>query len=74
MDQLENIMQQVRTLPPQDLARLIQQAAELLEQKWAAAERPAVDYVAFIGAGKGVFESAEEADRFIRAERDVWEK
>ena len=74
MNQLEIIMQQVRTLPPRDLVTLIRQAAELLEQKWAAAERPAVDYVAFIGAGKGVFETAEEVDRFIRAERDAWEK
>ncbi len=26
-----------------------------------------------IGAGKGAFATPEEADRFIRAERDAWE-
>lgn len=74
MNQFDHIMQQVRSLPPEDLIRLIRQAAELLEQKWPAAERPAVNYASFIGAGKGLFDSAEDVDRFIREERDAWEK
>ncbi len=32
-----------------------------------------VDITAWIGAGKGLFASAEEADAFIRAERAKWE-
>ena len=28
----------------------------------------------FIGAGKGVFGSPEEADRYIRESRDAWEE
>lgn len=27
----------------------------------------------YIGAGKGLFSSAEEADEFIRKERDLWD-
>ena len=65
MNQLEIIMQQVKTLPPQDLVKVIPQAAELLEQKWTAAESPAVDYVAFLGAGKGVFESLRTVSKSI---------
>jgi hypothetical protein len=30
--------------------------------------------VEFIGAGKGLFKSAEEVDAYIREERDSWER
>jgi hypothetical protein len=31
------------------------------------------DYLALFGTGRGAFASAEEADRFLRSERDAWE-
>ena len=31
------------------------------------------DYLAMFGSGRGAFESASEADEFIRQERDAWE-
>lgn len=54
--------------------KLIRRAVEILEQKQAAAEKPAKHYAAFFGAGKGVFATPQEADRFIRQERDSWEE
>lgn len=72
--QLEMIVNQLDSLTRDELVTLIKKAAELLEQKLTATERPATNYVSFIGAGKGVFATPEEADRFIREERDAWEE
>ena len=74
MSQLEVVMSQVKLLPPDDLEKLIRQAEEILEQKQHAPKSHKVDYVALIGSGQGSFASPEEADRFIREERDAWEK
>jgi hypothetical protein len=74
MSQLELVVNQVKLLPPDDLVKLIRQAAEILEQKQSASSIKKVDYVALIGSGQGSFASPEEADRFIREERDTWEE
>ncbi len=70
--QLELVVNQVKLLPPDDLAKLIQQAEELLRQKQSA--QPATDYTALFGSGKGSFATPAEADRFLRAERDQWDE
>jgi len=72
--QLELIVNQIRLLPPDELVKLIRRAAEILEQKQVLGEKPAKHYAAFFGAGKGVFATPQEADRFIRQERDSWEE
>ncbi len=72
--QLELIVNQIRLLSPDELVKLIRRAAEILEQKQVAAEKPAKHYAAFFGAGRGVFATPQEADRFIRQERDAWEE
>ncbi len=72
--QLDLVVNQVKLLPPDDLVKLIKKVAELLEQKQITTEKPVTNYAAFFGAGKGVFASPEEADRFIREERDAWDK
>ncbi len=71
-NQLEAIANQVNLLPPEALVQLIKRAAELLEQKQSAPIK--VDYLALLGSGKGAFATAEEADQFLRQERDEWEK
>jgi hypothetical protein len=35
--------------------------------------KSATDYVALFGSGRGAFATADEADAFIRKERDAWE-
>jgi hypothetical protein len=71
-NQLEAIANQVNLLPPEALVQLIKRATELLEQKQSAPVK--VDYLALLGSGKGAFATAEEADQFLRQERDEWEK
>lgn len=71
-NQLDAIVNQVNMLPPEALVQLIKRAAELLEQKQPATLP--VDYLALIGSGKGAYSSSEEADQFLRRERDAWEK
>lgn len=71
-NQLDAISHQVNLLPPEALVQLIKRAAELLEQKQSAPVK--VDYLALLGSGKGAFATAEEADQFLRQERDAWEK
>jgi len=72
--ELEIIVDQVRLLPPDELVKLIKKLVELLEQKQTVAPRRRVDYVALIGSGKGAFATPEEADHFLREERDAWER
>ncbi|MBL8172888.1 MAG: hypothetical protein JNJ50_32485 [Acidobacteria bacterium] len=80
--QLELIANQVKHLPPDDLIKLIKQAIELLEQKRTASFTPSETistasmprYAALFGSGKGLFASAEDADEYLRAERDQWEE
>lgn len=73
--QLELIVNQVKLLPPDDLVKLIKQAAELLEQKQPTPSIPATtSYAALFGSGKGAFATPAEADNFLRAERDQWEE
>ncbi len=72
--QLDLIVNQVRLLPPDDLVKLIKYAAELLAQKQPTQVAPAVSYAALFGSGKGAFATPEEADHFLRAEREQWEE
>lgn len=73
-NQLEIIVNQVRLMPPDELIKLIRKLVELLEQKQTASPRQKIDYVALIGSGKGAFATPEEADQFLREERDAWER
>lgn len=73
--QFEIIVNQVKLLPPHDLVKLIKQAAELLEQQQSAPTTTATtSYAALFGSGKGAFATPAEADSFLRAERNQWEK
>jgi len=72
VSQLELIVNQVKRLPPDDLAKLIKQAEELLRQKQST--QPTTDYTALFGSGKGTFATPAEADSFLRAERDQWDE
>lgn len=72
-NQLEAILAQARQLSPDELAQLIKQAADLLAQS----KRPmdaAPRYVTLFGSGRGAFATPEDVDRFVRGERDEWER
>jgi hypothetical protein len=72
IDRLETILAQARQLSPDELAQLIKQATDLLIQSQAPRPQEPPHYASLFGSGKGSFESQEEADRFIRGERDAW--
>lgn len=72
--QFDFVLHQVQRMPSDELMKLLKKVVELLEQKQTTSAPPKVDYVALIGSGKGAFASPEEADRFIREERDAWDK
>ncbi len=74
MNQLDTIINQVKLLPPESLVHLIRRVAELLEQKQAVVAPTQVDYLALLGSGQGAFASAEEANQFLREEREGWER
>ena len=73
MSQLEIIINQAKALPPSELVKLIKQTAEILEQKQSAESKPTTSYAARFGSGQGAFQTAAEADDFLRSERDKWE-
>jgi len=73
-NRLETILAQARRLSPAELAQLIKQVADLLAQSSQNNVEAVPSYVALFGSGKGGFASVEEADRFVREERDAWDE
>lgn len=71
-DRLETILAQARKLSPDELAQLIKQATDLLMQSRRSVSHTDSHYASLFGVGKGSFSSRDEADRFIRGERDAW--
>lgn len=72
IDRLETILAQARRLSPDELAQLIEQATDLLAQSQTTRPQSPPQYASLFGLGKGSFSTQEEADRFIRGERDAW--
>ena len=73
-DRLETILAQARRLSPAELAQLIKQVADLLAQTTQNNVQTVPSYAALFGSGKGAYTSVEEADRFLREERDAWDE
>lgn len=71
VNRIDSIIAQAKQLSPEELSQLVERVGELLEA--TGDQRAVPDYLQFFGAGKGAFSSAEEVDRFIRAERDAWD-
>lgn len=73
-DRLETILAQARQLSTDELTQLIEQATEVLLQNGTPGQEGNPSYISLFGSGKGSFATREEADRFIRDERDTWAK
>ena len=71
---LETILAQARGLSPEELAELIKRAADLLAQSKQLDAHEAPRYANLFGSGKGVYSSVEEADCFVREEREEWDE
>ncbi len=73
INRLENILIQAKMLSPDELAQLVKQATEMLEQD-RQSNKTTPRYTALFGAGRGSFSSQDEADLFVRREREAWDE
>jgi len=53
---------------------LIKRASELLEQSQPPTAGRPPSYRALFASGRGAFATPQEADEFLRRERDAWEE
>lgn len=78
-EQFRALVQQAKQLSSEERRQLMRYLteSELAERESSGgpAEGPKreTDYVALFGSGRGAFATADEADAFIRQERDAWE-
>jgi hypothetical protein len=78
-EQFQALIQQAKQLSAEERLQLMR----ILTESEPAESEPsggrgegsqsAIDYVAFFGSGGGAFATADEADAFVRQERDAWE-
>ena len=73
-NELKAILAQAERLSPDELALLIKRASELLEQSQSPTARRPPSYLAVFASGRGAFATPQEADEFVRQERDAWEE
>jgi len=76
-EQFQALIQQAKQLSAEERQQLIRilTESELAESERGPGEgsQSAIDYLAFFGSGSGAFATADEADAFVRQERDAWE-
>ena len=78
-EQFQALIQQAKQLTTEERRQLMRYLteSELAERESSGGpeegSKSATDYVALFGSGRGAFASADEADAFIRQERDAWE-
>lgn len=62
------LIAEARQLSTDELAQVLRELVAL--QKSSKVIDPVPDYLSFLGSGKGCYATPEDADRFIREERD----
>jgi hypothetical protein len=78
-EQFQALVQQAKQLSADERRQLMRYLSEPelagheLSGEPGEGSKSATDYVAFFGSGRGAFPTAEEADAFVRQERDAWE-
>jgi hypothetical protein len=78
-EQFRALIQQAKQLSTEERRQLMRYLTESEPAEHEASGGPeeeaknATDYVALFGSGRGAFATADEADAFIRQERDAWE-
>jgi hypothetical protein len=80
-ERIQSLVRQVRELSPDERAELLKDLQDSLTADREAShsqfesreENKRTDYLALFGSGRGSFATAQEADEFIRQERDAWD-
>lgn len=69
--ELEARLAQAERLSPDELAQLIKRANELSEKSQASTAERNPSYLLLFASGSGAFATPEEANEFVRRERDA---
>jgi hypothetical protein len=80
-EHIQSLLRQARALSPDERVELIKDLQDSLTADREAShsqfesreENKRTDYLALFGSGRGGFLNAQEADEFIRQERDAWD-
>ena len=80
-EHIQSLVRQVRELSPDERAELLKDLQDSLTADREAShaqfesreDNKRTDYLALFGSGRGGFATAQEADEFIRQERDAWD-
>jgi len=72
--ELEAIFARAELLSPDELAQLIKRANELSGKSQSSTAQGPPSYRALFASGRGAFATSQEADKFVRQERDAWEE
>jgi len=77
-EHIQSLVRQARELSPDERVELIRDlqdslTAEAAHSQVEPEENKRTDYLALFGSGRGGFATAQEADEFIRQERDAWD-
>ena len=78
-EHIQSLVRQARELSPDERVELIKDLQDSLtaeashSQVESQEENKRIDYLALFGSGRGGFATAQEADEFIRQERDAWD-
>jgi hypothetical protein len=78
-EHIQSLVRQALQLSPDERAELIKDLQDSLtaeashSQLDSREENKRTDYLALFGSGRGGFATAQEADEFIRQERDAWD-
>jgi hypothetical protein len=81
MEHIKSLVRQDLQLSSDERLELIKNLQDSLTADREASDSPGqsrednkrVDYLALFGSGRGGFATAQEADEFIRQERDAWD-
>ena len=73
IDVPNEIGEKLKSLSKPDLVRALRLVVQNQQPRQAAQKDKVSRIRSYAGIAKGVYASAEEADKFIRKERDSWE-
>lgn len=68
----ESVIRQIETMDTSEKLNLIHYLVDKLQQKNTEHSKSPTSLVAMIGSGRGCYGSPEEADEFLRQEREQW--
>lgn len=70
---VQTLLQQAKELTSDERLELVRLIKGLEHSLLSEEDHETPDYVALFGSGRGGFATPDEADEFIRKERDAWD-